>query len=299
MPSLKTKEHIEDFISYISVEKGLSFNTIKSYKQDLLFFVGYLNKNDVENFQSVNQDHIISYLSHLKENNSASATICRILITIKVFFRFLKKEGMLAHNVTIYLDSPKLWQLIPEILSPDEIDALFSSIDNSNLSGSRNKAILEMLYSSGLRVSELCGLKIYDVDDQFIKIMGKGNKERLVPIGKKAIKALDHYLLHHRWKFNSKEQKLLFLTKSGKPIDRTMVWKIIQSYAKKSGLKKKISPHTLRHSFATHLLENGADLRIIQELLGHANIKSTDRYTQASYKHLKESFEKFHPRLNP
>ena len=160
----------------------------------------------------------------------------------------------------------------------------------------RDRAILELLYASGLRVSEVCGLKLYDLDDQFVRVQGKGSKERLVPLGQKALQAVDEYLKHCRDRFESEKQLALFVTKRGNPIDRIGVWHMIKKYAKQAGIVKNISPHTLRHSFATHLLDNGADLRVIQEMLGHASISSTDRYTHISRSRLQESFEQFHPR---
>ncbi|MFT4553000.1 MAG: integrase/recombinase XerD [Chlamydiales bacterium] len=293
----KLSETISDFLSYIASEKGLAPNTVEAYGRDTAAFVEFLHSESVEDFKLVTEDHVTSFLSHLRLKKYASSTICRVMIAIKVLFRFLKRESLVASNVTLYMDSPQLWQMIPEVLVQEEVENLLSCVSTSTSVGSRDRAILEILYASGLRVTELCTLKIYDVDDNFVRVMGKGRKERMVPIGKKAIKALDHYLLFYRCKYESEKQKSLFVTKSGKPIDRIMVWKLVKKYAKAAGIKKEISPHTLRHSFATHLLENGADLRVIQELLGHADIKSTDRYTHMTYKHLKEAFESFHPRL--
>jgi integrase/recombinase XerD len=296
MPNNNYNEIIEDFTSYISSEKGLALNTLDAYKRDVTYFTNYLISADINDFKSVEQNHIITHLAQLKDKDYASSSLCRALVATKVLFRFLKREGYIEKNITIYLESPKLWQIIPEILSSREIDLLVAQPDADKVLGSRDKAIIEVLYSSGLRVSELCQLEIYDVDDAFVRVMGKGSKERLVPIGSKAIEAVDHYLIHHRGDSGGAANKALFLSKSGKPIDRVMVWKMIKNHAKKAGIKRNVSPHTLRHSFATHLLDNGADLRIIQEMLGHANIKSTDRYTQISYKHIKDAFNECHPR---
>lgn len=207
-------------------------------------------------------------------------------MAIKAFFRFLKREGVVEVNVAMYLDSPKLWQLIPEVLSLKEIEAL---LEISEI-GQRDRAILELLYGSGLRVSELCGLKMQDVDDTFVRVRGKGGKERVVPIGTRAIEALDAYLAHR-----DDEQGWLFLSKRGKQLDRTAVWKRIKVMAERAGITKTISPHTLRHSFATHLLDGGADLRIIQEMLGHSSIGTTDRYTHVSHKRLQAAFEQHSP----
>lgn len=203
---------------------------------------------------------------------------------------------MIANNVTLYLESPKIWQLIPEVLSVEEMERLLAQPDPETNVGSRDRAILEMLYGSGLRVSEVCGLKIHDVDDKFVKVFGKGSKERVVPVGAKAIEAVDHYLARFRDQTDSSRQQALFVNQRGKPIDRIFVWKMIKRYANEAGIVKNISPHTLRHSFATHLLDNGADLRVIQEMLGHASISSTDRYTHISKSRLHEAFGKFHSR---
>ncbi|MFQ5729368.1 MAG: tyrosine-type recombinase/integrase, partial [Waddliaceae bacterium] len=162
--------------------------------------------------------------------------------------------------------------------------------------GARDKAILELLYSSGLRVSEVCTIQIYDVDDEYVKVFGKGQKERLVPLGQCALAAIDHYLLYYRSQYDSEKEKALFVTKKGRPLDRISIWRMIKSHAKKAGITKSISPHTLRHSFATHLLDNGAELRVIQEMLGHANINSTERYTHVSRAHIQKAFTAFHPR---
>lgn len=292
---MELNNNIDDFISYIASEKGLSVNTIESYKRDIITFAEYLHENNVEKFNNVDQDHIINFLTLLKKSKYSASTISRMLISIKVLFRFLKREKLILSNVTLYLDNPKLWQLIPEVLSMKEVDRLLE-ISHKTPMGSRDKAILEVLYACGLRVSELCALEICDVDDQFVRVMGKGGKERLVPIGKRALNAIDDYLYSFRDQYDSEKQKALFLTKSGRRIDRVTIWRMIKLYVWKAKINKKVSPHTLRHSFATHLMENGADLRIIQELLGHADIKSTDRYTHLNYKNLKRAFEAFHPR---
>lgn len=289
-------QQLSDFLMYIASEKGLSQNTIEAYQRDILDFIDFLRPRQILAAHQVDQNCIIQFLAQLASNGYASATISRRLIAIKVFFRFLKMEGHVSHNPSLCLDSPKLWQLIPNILSLEEVELLLKQPSLSSPLGVRDKAILEVLYSSGLRVSELCGLDLYDVNDDFIRVLGKGRKERLVPIGKKAIIALDHYLNDFRDRQKSAEQNALFLTKNGRRIDRIFVWKMIKHYARKGGIEKRIFPHTMRHSFATHLLDNGADLRVIQELLGHADISTTDRYTHISHQKLQEAFTTCHPR---
>lgn len=290
-------EELANFIAYITSEKGLAPNTIAAYRRDLNGFAAFLEKRGTHSFVLLTEEQILQFLSELKKKGYASASRCRMLISIKVFCRFLTREGIVKKNAAFNLDNLKIWQLIPNILSGEEIELLFQQPNQKSAIGSRNRAILEVLYSSGLRVSEVCSLKIYDVDDSFVRVMGKGRKERIVPIGAPAVQAVDHYLLHHRGKYNSEKEVTLFLTKRGSPLDRIAIWRMIKRYARRAGITKNIYPHTLRHSFATHLLDQGADLRVIQEMLGHANISSTDRYTQVSRLHLKEVFRTCHPRF--
>lgn len=286
---------IRDFLSYIASEKGVTPNTVEAYGRDVRSFAQFMLTLSIQDVTVVTQDHIIKFLGFQQAQGYASSSICRCLIALKVFFRFLKREGEIPVNIMHYFDTPKLWQLIPEVLSVKEVESLLEQPNDDTPLGARDKAILEVLYSSGLRVSEVCSLGMYDINDQCVKVMGKGRKERLVPIGTKALEAVDHYLVQYRCKFESEQNKHLFLTNKGKQIDRIMVWRMIKTYAKQAGISKVISPHTLRHSFATHLLDNGADLRVIQEMLGHATISSTDRYTHISKTHLQQAFDKFHP----
>ena len=215
---------------------------------------------------------------------------------MKVFVRFLFREGVLTHDFSPSFEAPKLWQLIPEILTQTEVEHLLQAPDPKTFIGSRDRAILEVFYASGLRVSELCGLTINSVGDSSIRVIGKGNKERIVPVGKPAVSAVDHFLLNYRDQFDPKQVKALFVSNRGNPIDRITVWRRIKHYAKKVGIQKNIFPHTLRHSFATHLLDNGADLRVIQEMLGHESIATTDRYTHVSQSQLRKKFFAHHPR---
>lgn len=287
---------IDDFLMYISSEKGLSTNTVEAYRRDMIAFQEHLKRGGISDPSQVTQEHLIGFLSHLKAEHYASSSICRTLIALKVFFRFLKRENSIQENIAYYLDTPRLWQLIPEVLSSNEVEALLAQPNPDTAVGARDKAILEVLYSCGLRVSEVCKLGIYDVDDHFIRVMGKGSKERMVPIGKKALDAVDHYLTHFRGFADGGRHEPLFVARGGEAINRFSVWRMIKDYAKQGGISKNISPHTLRHSFATHMLDNGADLRIIQELLGHASIGSTDRYTHISRSHLSDAFNACHPR---
>jgi len=287
---------LKDFFLYLTAEKGLSLNTIKAYQNDLNRFINFLESQSVRDFNAVSQDQIVNFCALLQSHSYAQTSITRALIAIKVLFRYLKKEKLIFKNVAFYLESPKLWQVLPSVLSSSEVDRLLEQPDLSLDQGLRDKAILEILYACGLRVSELCRLKLYDVDDNFVRVYGKGGKERTVPIGRKALEALDIYLTRCRPDMGDDAEQPLFSGSRGKPINRVQVWKMIKRYTGAAGIQKNISPHTLRHSFATHLLDNGADLRVIQELLGHGAISSTDRYTHVSRSHLTDSFRQFHPR---
>lgn len=285
---------VEDFYLYIASERGLTQNTQMAYRYDLDRFIQFLSESQVQDLKKVDQKHFLSFLEVCREKGYAPSSQGRLLMTLKVFFKFLKREGYIETNVAHYLSHPKVWQMVPGVLSLTQVEKLIKEPNENLPLEARDKAIIETLYASGLRVSELCNLKVKDVDDEFVKVKGKGNKERIVPIGKKAIEAIDHYLNHYR---KEEVSPYLFITNRNKKMDRILVWKRLQYYAKRAGIAQKISPHMLRHSFATHLLENGADLRVIQEMLGHANIATTDRYTHVSQKHLKNAFKNFHPRL--
>lgn len=283
--------HLDNFLSYIASEKGLSLNTIEAYGRDLTSFMEFLQRKKILMIAQVDEEAIIDFLTALKNEQYAAATIYRHLVSIKVFFKFLKREGLIQVNKALYIQSPRLWMLIPEYLTNIEVQLLLDQPGKATLKGARDSAILETLYACGIRVSELCELKITDVDEEFVRVFGKGRKERLIPIGKSAIHAIDHYL-HLR---GDDANPYLFLNNKGNKIDRQFVWKMVREMTKMAKIKKQITPHTLRHSFATHLLDNGADLRIIQELLGHADIVSTDRYTHVSQSHLIEAFFKHSP----
>lgn len=288
------QQWIEDFLSYLGSEKGLAQNTLISYRRDVGLFVELLKQRAISSLDAVREEDVILFLSVLKDRKYATSSICRAMVAVKMLFRFLKREKAIAKDVTLHLDSPRMWQLIPEVLTISEVDLLLKAPDDSTADGARDSAILKVIYASGLRVSEVCGLNLHDVDDQIVRVRGKGGKERVVPIAKLAVEAIDHYL--GRYRTQTDKETALFVSSKGKRIDRTMVWKKVKAYARAAGIAKEISPHTLRHSFATHLLENGADLRVIQEMLGHSSIATTDRYTHISQRHLTEAFEAFHPR---
>ena len=287
------KEPFSNFLVFLTSERGLSQNTVLAYEADIRFFVEFLQKKGKRSFNSVSEQDVIDYLSFQKNKKYASATIYRAFVAIKVFFRFLKKENVIKEDAISTFESPKIWQLIPTVLSYSEVDALLSVPDIKVFVGARDKALFELIYATGVRVSEAVNLKITDVTDEFVRVKGKGKKDRVVPIGKKAIEAIDYYLINFR-KDPSSEH--LFVSSKGKKISRVSVWERIKIYATRAKIYKNISPHTLRHSFATHLLENGADIRLIQDMLGHEDIATTDRYTHISQAHLKAAFKDFHPR---
>jgi len=287
-----------EFLIYIASEKGLAKNTLESYQRESSAFLGFLKERNHLAFTSVKEEDVIAFLSLRHRADYASSSICHVLIVIKVLFRFLKREHFIPENITLLIDSPKLWQLIPEVLTGQEVELLLEQPEPDSAIGARNRAILEILYGSGLRVSEVCQLNLFCVDDDFVRVMGKGSKERIVPMGSKALEALDHYLIHYRGEVPDDRNQPLFVTKGGKRIDRITVWKAIKGYANQAGIQKNISPHTLRHSFATHLLDNGADLRVIQDMLGHSNISSTDRYTHMSGLQVQNAFHRCQKKIH-
>lgn len=290
------KEHINDFNLYQGSEKGHSCHTLEAYKRDIESFLKYLSKYSISNWNEVTQQHLIEFLSYKKNQNYADASIARAFTAIKVFFRFLKKEEIVKENIARHFQTPKIWQLMPNVLTVEEVNEILKQPDICDMRGARDCAILELLYSSGLRVSELCQLELSDVDDHFLRIRkGKGGKERIVPVGSKAIAAIDHYL-SFRNENQDEQMKSLFIGRKGKPLLRHFVWIMVKKYAKKAKIIKNVYPHTFRHSFATHLLDNGADLRVIQEMLGHASIDNTDRYTHVSNQRLQDAFHSFHQR---
>lgn len=282
---------LRDFEVFLRSEKGVTSNTVSAYLSDLALFVGHAKVS----LEACGEAEIYAFLAHLQNAGYASASIARALVTLKVFYRFLVRERRIE-DPTALLVGPKLWQLIPDVLSIEEIERLIALPAIETFEGARDRAILEVLYGAGIRVSELCSLGIYDVDEGALRVMGKGRKERVVPIGRSALDAIDNYLTRFRHRFDSEKEQALFVSTRGKRIDRVSVWKKVKEYARLAGIAKTISPHTFRHSFATHLLDRGADLRIIQELLGHATIGTTDRYTHISAKRLQEAFIQHHPR---
>lgn len=297
--SLPTKEFLEEFINYLSVERGLSGNTLSAYKLDLNKYFKYLNSQNIDSYDKINKNNITAFMLSQKQKEMSVNSVCRNLAAIKSFHRFLVREGLFKSDPTSLIESPKIFKHIPEVLSQQEVDAMIKASFSQNWQGIRNNALLELLYASGMRVSEIVNLKIEDLNLEvgFIRCIGKGQKERVVPIGKKAIVALKRYLEKVRTKLAKENSgSFIFLSRLGKKISRQSVWKLIKYYAKKARIKKVIKPHTLRHSFATHLLERGADLRSVQEMLGHSDISTTQIYTHVDKERLKAIHKQFHPR---
>jgi len=295
------REALEKFLAYLALERALSRNTISAYNSDIEDFISWLENNGISSFENIRRIYIHDYLAELKDSGLETATLARRLVAIKMFFRFMFQEKIISKDITNVMDSPKLWQLLPDFLSSAEVEALINAFPRTGKNPLifRNRTILEIMYACGLRVSETASLKLGSVkfDDETIRVKGKGNKERLVPIGKTALRVLDRYLTEIRPQLvKNQMEATLFLSRNGKKLDREWIWKIVKEAATLAGINKNIHPHTLRHSFASHLLENGADLRVIQEMLGHADISTTQIYTHVNQKQLLDIHHKFHPR---
>lgn len=290
--------YLEAFIDYLKVEKGLADNSVYSYNEDLKKYQTYLKKKGIEDPKKINRKDITDFLFVLRKRISPNS-IARILSTVKSFHKFLLREKITPSDPAGLVDAPKLEKKIPNFLNFEEVAVILKAPNLKKPQGIRERAILELMYATGLRVSELVKLKKSDInlDVGFIKCMGKGSKERIVPLGKIAENFLQKYLDEARPKLLSKKESIfIFLAQGGRPISRQSVWKMIKRIVRKAGIKKKVSPHTLRHSFATHLLERGADLRSVQEMLGHASITTTQIYTHVNQRRLKAIHSKYHPR---
>ena len=293
------KTSIKEFKTYLRIERSLSENTIDSYIRDvkkLSNFAEKINKCELK----INKSDIKDFIKEINEDEISARTQSRIISGIKAFYKYLILEDYIKINPTELIESPKIGMKLPDTLSVHEIDSLLSAIDLSHPQGQRNRAILEVLYSCGLRVSELVNLKLSNIrfNEGYVKVLGKGNKERFAPIGSSALKYLKIYLKEVRIHQNIKKdsEDIVFLNRRGNKLTRVMIFTIIKQLAEKIGLKKKISPHTFRHSFATHLIEGGADLRAIQEMLGHESITTTEIYTHLDREFLRDAILTFHPR---
>ncbi len=290
---------ITKFKRFLKVEKGLSQNSIYSYSYDLKKFNEFLESSN-KSILNANTDDIKRFLSFQKtKKHNSTRTLARSLAAIRQFYNFISSGTPQVENPTVKIETPQISRSLPDFLSIDEVDLLFKSIDENDLYELRDKTIFELLYSCGMRISEAIVLRYEDIsfEEKLIRVLGKGNKERLVPMGAQAIRLLEKYMLKSRpYILGSRESEYLFISKKGSMLNRKSVWRLLKGYVDRTAIKKNITPHTLRHSFATHLIERGADLRSVQELLGHMDISTTQVYTHLARQKLQDLHTKFHPK---
>lgn len=291
---------MKDFEDFLKLEKGLSANSISAYLSDVRKLLHFLEMQHApEGPDALTHDHLHRFLVWISELGLSARTQSRILSAIKAFYRYLLLEDCIKQDPTALLEGPRVGRKLPEVLSLAEIDRILSMIDLSKPEGRRNKAMLEVLYSCGLRVSELVELRISNIirEEGFIRVIGKGDKERLVPVSGRALKEIDFYLPdRHALQIARESEDILFLNRRGRKMTRVMVFTVIKGLAQAAGIKKTVSPHTFRHSFATHLVDGGADLRAVQEMLGHESILTTEIYTHLDREYLREAIISYHPR---
>ena len=292
---------IAAFLTHVRVERGLSANTVTAYRRDLLKFDDFAKKRKLT-LESVSRDNLVEFLASLYRQKLESRTVARHLVTLRNFFRFAQLQELISTDPSLNLESPKIRRSLPGYLRLEEIERLLAQPDDKTPLGLRDRAMLDVLYSTGLRVSELISLRVMDLDTAVgcIRCIGKGDKERIVPIGKKALALVERYLRDARPKLIGKGKQALattlFINRRGAPLSRVGVWKILSAYGRKAGLRSSLTPHMLRHSFATHLLERGADLRSVQLMLGHSDISTTQIYTHVVEERLKQIYKAHHPR---
>lgn len=290
---------IDQFLNFLLVEKGLSKKTLEAYSRDIIRYRNFVAENKAAAFTEQDTALILKYLIHLRKSGLAARSRARHLVAIRGLYRFLVAEKILHSDPAGLIDLPKSSLKLPDVLSREEIEILLQAPDTAKPLGIRDAAMLELLYAAGLRVSELVNLKLQNINLEagFVRVLGKGSKERIVPIGRHAKDKIDQYLKTARsWRSGKKPSPYLFTARAGRPMTRQGFWKLLRRYALQAGLKKNISPHSLRHSFASHLLEGGADLRAVQVMLGHVDISTTQIYTHVTREHLKQLHRKFHPR---
>lgn len=291
--------YLQAFVDYLKIERGLSKNTIQSYENDLKAYARFLALRGIKDIGRVSSDTISQFMFFEKERKLSAATVARRISCIKTLYRFFSREGFIKENITELIQSPKLWERIPEVLNAEEVKRIIEYPNLHKKQGLRDRALLETMYAAGLRASEASSLLVNNLNLEvgFVRVRGKGSKERIVPLGNKAIHFLQRYLKDARPSFlKKKESPYLFLNKNGTSLSRQSIWKTIVFIVRRLRIKKAVTPHTLRHSFATHLLEGGADLRSVQEMLGHADIATTQIYTHVNKKRLVQIYQQFHPR---
>jgi integrase/recombinase XerD len=290
---------IRSFLNYLRVEKALSQNTIDAYRRDLLKFAEYASGRGLQKPAQVKRADVVDFLGTLYARKLDARSVARHLVSLRQFFRYLLTDGLIEDDPAITVESPKFRQSLPEFLSVEEVERLLEQPDVSTAIGLRNKAMIELLYSAGLRVSELCGLGVDDLHPNAgsLRCIGKGNKERLVPVGRKALAIVQAYMKKSRPEILGKQTSTyLFVNRNGNKLDRINFWKLLGLYGRKAGLRKALKPHMLRHSFATHLLDRGGDLRSVQLMLGHSDISTTQIYTHVIEERLKKVYKAHHPR---
>jgi integrase/recombinase XerD len=290
---------VDQYLNYLVVEKGLAAKTVEAYAGDLNAFLAFLREQNVASMEDADTAAILKHVISLRHKGRGSRTRARHLVTIRGFFRYLKQAGVLQHNAAKMVDLPKSGLKLPDVLSVEEVDRLLAAPEVQTPPGLRDAAMLELIYAAGLRVSELVGLLVpaVNLEAGFVRVMGKGSKERIVPIGRKALVRLQNYLETARPALlKDRPSRFLFVARAGKPMTRQGFWKMLRRYGLKSGIAKRITPHSLRHSFASHLLEGGADLRAVQVMLGHVDIATTQIYTHVAQKRLVEIHRRYHPR---
>ncbi|WP_370520761.1 site-specific tyrosine recombinase XerD [Lactobacillus sp. M0396] len=293
-------EQVEDYLRYSQVERGLSNNTITAYRQDLTSFISFLQKENLTSWPTQAVD-IDAFLAEQRDQKKATSSISRLITSLRKFYQWLVRQNIQKLNPMLEIDSPKKRRTLPVALTVNEVNNLLEQPDTKKKLGLRDRALLETLYATGIRVSELINLKFTDLHEELklVKVFGKGSKERLIPISEVALSWIDSYKEKVRDPLILKIGKntdFVFLNSRGSSLTRQAVWQIIKHYCKMAGIQKNVTPHTLRHTFATHLLENGADLRVVQEILGHSDISTTQIYTNLSQKHILQVYEKTHPR---
>lgn len=293
------EQYLKLFVGYLNFERGLSENTLQAYSRDLRKFFFFLKRRGIQQPGGVRRNDIVEYLGWLLDGGSAHSSMARALSTVKSFFRFMIQEGYLQANPTDNIESPRLARRLPQVLSVQEVEKLLERPNPVTTRGIRDRAMLELMYATGLRVSELLALQLDDINLSagYVRCLGKGRKERIVPINKTSVFWVERYLGRARNQLvNGTSERTLFVNAKGKRLTRQGFWKILCKYSQEAGIEKEITPHTLRHSFATHLLENGADLRAVQEMLGHADISTTQIYTHLTKSRLREVYRRSHPR---